>query len=115
MAPQKKTHPIKTRISLKLYCSSVLSTLIFTIRSFSGSLLIKNFGEFADTANTRQIRQIANQFLASMAREKARKYDEIFLHTQTSVTFLGMKAGDIYTDLNTGDSPIPRFPHEPQS
>jgi signal transduction histidine kinase len=111
MAPQKKTHPIKTRISLKLYCSSVLSTLIFTIPLFFlVHYSLKNFGEFADTANTRQIRQIANQFLASMAREKARKYDEIFLHTQTSVTFLGMKAGDIYTDLNTGDSPHTPLP-----
>jgi signal transduction histidine kinase len=63
---------------------------------------LKDLGQFADTANTRQIKLMANQYLAGMAREKARKYDEMFLHYQTSVTFLGMKASEIYTRLAAG-------------
>ncbi len=119
MALQNKTLSIKTRISLKLFCTSVLSILIFTIPLFFlVNHALKNLGRFADTANTRQIKQIASQFLTSMAREKARKYDEIFLHGQTSVTFLGIKASEIYSQLNAGNpshSPPPPMTLNPDS
>ncbi|WP_024333633.1 HAMP domain-containing protein [Desulfotignum balticum] len=103
MAVKKKTAFLKIPLSIKLFCSSVLSILIFTIPLFFlVNQSLKDLGQFADTANTRQIKQMANQYLAGMAREKARKYDEIFLHYQTSVTFLGMKASEIYTRLAAG-------------
>ena len=111
MAQQKKPFPIKTHISLKLFFSSVLSILVFTVLLF---FLVKqsliDLGQFAKTANTQQIKQIANQFLASMAREKARKYDEIFLHCQTTVTFLKMKAEDVYRQPVNGNAPHAALP-----
>jgi hypothetical protein len=81
---KKKTAFLKIPLSIKLFCSSVLSILIFTIPLFFlVNQSLKDLGQFADTANTRQIKQMANQYLAGMAREKARKYDEMFLHYQT--------------------------------
>jgi signal transduction histidine kinase len=104
MAQQNKPFPIKTQISLKLFFSSVLSILVFTVLLF---FLVKqsliDLGQFSETANTQQIKQISNQFLASMAREKSRKYDEIFLHCQTTVTFLRMKAEEAYRHPVTGN------------
>lgn len=103
MIAKNKTFFLKIPISIKLFCSSVLSILIFTIPLFFlANQSLKNLGQFADTANTRQIKQMANQYLAAMAWEKARTYDEMFLHYQSSVTFLGMKASEIYTRLATG-------------
>ncbi len=100
----KKPFFSRIPISIKLFCSSVISILILTIPLFFlVNQSLKNLGQFADTANTRQIKQMADQYLASMAREKARKYDETFSHYQTSVTFLGMKAGEIYRRLAAGD------------
>ena len=104
MAAPNKSFPYQTRISLKLFCSSVLSILIFTIPLFFlVNQSLKDLGQFADTANTRQIKQLATQFLAAMAHEKARKYDEMFLHCQTTVTFLGMKAGEAYRQPAAGN------------
>lgn len=97
---------MKTQISLKLFFSSVLTILVFTVLLFFlVKQSLKDLGQFAESANTRQIRQMADQFLASMARETAGKYDEIFLGHQTTVTFLGMKAGEIYRGLETGHTP----------
>jgi signal transduction histidine kinase len=108
MAPHDKPFSFKTRISLKLFCSSVLSILIFTVPLFFlVNQSLKGLGHFADSANTRQIRQMANQFLTSMARETALKYDEMFLRHQTSVTFLGMKAGEIYQAPETAHASPP--------
>ncbi|MEX1313062.1 MAG: ATP-binding protein [Desulfotignum sp.] len=105
MAARNKTFSFKTRISLKLFCSSVLSILIFTIPLFFlVNQSLKDLGQFADTANTRQIKQMANQFLAAMAHEKAQKYDEMFLHSQTTVTFLAMKAGETYRQAAAGNA-----------
>jgi len=108
---------LKIPLSIKLFCSSVLSILIFTIPLFFlVNQSLKDLGQFADTANTRQIKQMANQYLAGMAREKARKYDELFLHYQTSVTFLGMKASEIYTRLTAGNvfhSMVPAMIYNP--
>jgi|GEM_PF-633321 signal transduction histidine kinase len=102
MVQQNKNFSFKTRVSLKLLCSSFLSILIFTIPLFFlVNQSLKDLGQFADSANSRQIRQMANQFLTSMARETARKYDEMFLGHQTTVAFLGMKANEIYRRLGT--------------
>jgi len=104
MAQQKNPFPIKTHISLKLFFSSVLSILVFTVLLFFlVKQSLKDLGQFSESANTQQIKQIASQFLASMAREKARKYDEIFLHCQTTVTFLRMKAEEAYEQPVAGN------------
>jgi signal transduction histidine kinase len=103
MAVKTNTFFLRIPLSIKLFCSSVLSILIFTIPLFFlVNQSLKDLGQFANNANTRQIKQMANQYLAGMARENARKYDEIFLHYQTSVTFLAMKASEIYTRLAAG-------------
>jgi signal transduction histidine kinase len=105
MPAKNKTFFLKIPISIKLFCSSVISILIFSIPLFFlVNQSLKNLGQFSDTANTRQIKQMATQYLASMAREKALKYDEIFSHCQSSVTFLGMKASEIYSRLAAGDN-----------
>ncbi len=103
MAVEKNTFFKKIPLSIKLFSSSVIYILILTtLLFFLVNQSLKNLGQFADIANTRQIKQMANQYLAGMAQEKARKYDEMFLHYQTSVTFLGMKASEIYTRLAAG-------------
>ncbi|HSL61042.1 MAG TPA: ATP-binding protein [Desulfotignum sp.] len=102
MAEKNKT--IQTSFSFKLFLFFLLAILIFTIPVFFlVNHSLKNLGQFADSVNTRQIRQMANDFLAAMARDKAQKYDEIFLRIKTSATFLGLRAGEIYTAMDAGN------------
>ncbi len=119
MTERKNTFFKKIPLSIKLFSSSVIYILILTTLLFFLVIQsLENLGQFADIANTRQIKQMANQYLASMAREKAQKYDELFLHYQTSVTFLGMKASEIYTRLAAGDDfhhHVPSMIHNPEN
>ncbi|MFU8769617.1 MAG: hypothetical protein ACNA7H_07765, partial [Desulfotignum sp.] len=102
MAEKNKT--IQTSFSFKLFLFFLLAILIFTIPVFFlVNHSLKNLGQFADSVNTRQIRQMANDFLAAMARDKAQKYDEIFLRIKTSATFLGLRAGEIYAAMDAGN------------
>jgi len=39
---------------------------------------LKDFGDFSDVTNTRQIREMTDTYLTAMAREKARKFDQFF-------------------------------------
>ncbi len=114
MATKNKTFTFKTPISLKLFCSSFLSILIFTIPLFFlVNQSLKDLGQFADSANTRQIKQMATQFLAAMAHETARKYDELFLRHQTAVTFLGMRASETYRHTDSGQTSRSSFSEMP--
>ena len=100
----EKNKTIETPVSIKLFLFFLSAILIFTIPLFFlVNHSLKNLGQFADSVNTRQIRHMANDFLAAMARDKAQKYDEIFLHIKTSATFLGLRAGEIYTAMDAGN------------
>jgi signal transduction histidine kinase len=109
MADKETRISIHTPVSIKLFLFSLFTILIFTILLFFlVNHSLKNLGRFADTANSRQITRMANEYLTAMAREKANKYDEIFLRIKTSAAFLGLRAGEAYRDLDAGktvDSP----------
>ncbi|MCF8112755.1 MAG: hypothetical protein K9K21_02755 [Desulfotignum sp.] len=97
-------------ISVKLFAFFFISMLIAIIPLFFlAHHSIKKLGRFADTANTRQIRKMADDYLTAMAREKAQKYDELFLRIKTGASFLAVKAGEAYQALDAG-RPLPGSP-----
>jgi signal transduction histidine kinase len=101
----EKETPISlyTPVSIKLFLFSLFTILIFTILLFFlVNHSLKNLGQFADKANSRQITRMANEYLTAMAREKAKKYDEIFLRIISSSAFLGLKAKEVYRELDAG-------------
>jgi len=60
---------------------------------------IKQFGEYADTTNTRQIQNISYSSLSSLVTAQAHRYDEVFIRIKATASLLALTATDIYDHL----------------
>ncbi|MDD9302911.1 MAG: cache domain-containing protein [Desulfobacter sp.] len=88
---------IKLSIANKLFLFSVIAlTIVMIPLFFLTNQALKDLGNFADKANTRQIRDISKIFLMEITREKVKKFNEKALRYQACIAFLAKKAQEIY-------------------
>lgn len=89
-------HSITGKLFL-FFCFS-LFILILPLFFFVQSAF-KQFGEYADTTNTRQIQNISYSALSSLATTQAHRYDEVFTRIKVAASLLALTATDIYDHL----------------
>jgi signal transduction histidine kinase len=112
MTGQKKSISIYIPIFVKIYVFFLLLMGITAIPLFFlAANGLKDFGDFSDVTNTRQIREMTDTYLTAMAREKARKFDQFFSSIQASAAFVALKAQEVYRHMDTSASLHTEPPH----
>lgn len=92
---------IKLSIAGKLFVFSVVAAFIVIIPLFlMANQALKDFGNFADTANTRQIKKTSETYLMALTREKVGRFNQQLLRYKTCAKFLAMRAGEIYKNAD---------------
>ena len=66
---------------------------------------LKQFGEYADTTNTQQIKNIFYPSLSSLVTAQAQRHDEVFTRIKVTASLLAMTATDIYNHLELFSKP----------
>jgi signal transduction histidine kinase len=112
MTGKKKHTPLNIPIFVKI---CVFFLLLMTLTAiplfFLAARGVKEFGHFSDVTNTRQIREMTDTYLTTMALEKAQKFDQFFSGIQASAAFVALKAQEIYRHMDTSASVHTKPPH----
>lgn len=61
---------------------------------------ISYFGNYTTDINRTQIKEQAHTYLASIAREQAHKYDEVFSHVEVASSLVAAQAREVYDNID---------------